>query len=137
MSKLDEIRNNVSVRGKTLLVTVADILESVAKQNIAFASDFAGFAVAQVRLPTQANDLADYRGRSKDAFSNFGGTLKVHGQDLLAVLREVPGQVTGALTAGEAPVAETANSAAKKATAKKTASRKTGKKAAVKDEDAA
>jgi hypothetical protein len=93
MSKFDEIRNDVNTRGKSLLVTVADIIESITKQNLAFASDFAGFAVAQVRLPTQADDLADYRDRSKAAYSKFGGKLKGHGKNLIAVLREVPGQV--------------------------------------------
>ena len=101
MSKLDDIKNDVSTRGKSLLGTVADILETITKQNLAFASDFAGFAVAQVRLPTEASDFGDYRNRSKDAYSAFGGTLKAHGKDLIAVLREVPGQVKGALTVEE------------------------------------
>jgi hypothetical protein len=121
MSKLDEIRNDVSTRGKSLLVTVADIIESITKQNLAFASDFAGFAVAQVRLPTQADDLADYRDRSKDAYSKFGGKLKGHGKNLIAVLREVPVQVKDALSE-DAPVAKP--KAAKKKVAKKTVARK-------------
>ena len=128
MSKLDEIRNDVSARGKSLLGTVADILESVTRQNLAFASDFAGFAVAQVRLPTQANDLGDYRDRSRDAFSAFGGTLKVHGQELIAVLRDVPAQIKSALTVEAAPIAEEAPVAtpkvARKAPARKAPARK-------------
>jgi uncharacterized protein (DUF1330 family) len=122
MSKLDEIRNNVSARSKSLLVTVADILESVTKQNLAFAGDFAGFAVAQVRLPTQSDDMADYRNRSKEAFSEFGGKLKSHGSDLIAVVREVPGQIKSALTV-EAKVAKPARKAPAKAK-KKAATKK-------------
>ncbi len=137
MSKFDEIRNDVNTRGKSLLVTVADIIESITKQNLAFASDFAGFAVAQVRLPTQADDLADYRDRSKAAYSKFGGKLKGHGKNLIAVLREVPGQVKDALSE-DAPVAKPKAAkpkavkpkAAKKKVAKKKAARKVAAKKA-------
>ncbi|MCP5090082.1 MAG: hypothetical protein GY949_04075, partial [Gammaproteobacteria bacterium] len=69
MSKLNDIRDNVSRRSKSLLGAVADIVESITKQNLALASDLAGFAIDQVRLPTKADDLADYRDRSKDAYS--------------------------------------------------------------------
>ena len=129
MSKLDEIRDDVSTRSKSLLGTVADILESLTTQNIAFASDFAEFAVAQVRLPTQADDFSDYRGRSKDAFSEFGTTLKSHGQELIDVIREVPGQIKEALT--EKPAPKPKKKAAKKTASKKTTAKKTtAKKAA-------
>jgi cell division protein FtsN len=131
MSKFDEIRNDVNTRGKSLLVTVADIIESITKQNLAFASDFAGFAVAQVRLPTQADDLADYRDRSKAAYSKFGGKLKGHGKNLIAVLREVPGQVKDALSE-DAPVAKPKTAKPKtakpKAAKPKAAKSKTAKK---------
>jgi len=140
MNKLDEIRNDVSIRGKSLLVTVADIIESITKQNLAFASDFAGFAVAQVRLPTQADDLADYRDRSKAAYSKFGGKLKGHGKNLIAVLREVPGQVKDALSE-DAPVAKPKaakpkaakpKAAKPKAAKKKVARKKAARKVAAK-----
>jgi len=91
-------------------------MESVFKPTLALADDFAGFAAAQVRLPTQADDFADYRSRSKDAYSEFGGTLKSHGSDLVTVVREVPGQIKSALTAEARP--------AKKAPAKKKAAAK-------------
>jgi hypothetical protein len=132
MSRLDEIRNDVNTRGKSLLVTVADIIEAINKQNLAFANDFAGFAVAQVRLPTQAADFADYRDRSKAAYSKFGGKLKDHGKDLIAVLREVPGQVKDALSE-DAPVAKPTvarKKVAKKKVAKKNVARKTAVKRA-------
>jgi len=130
MSKFDEIRNDVNTRGKSLLVTVADIIESITKQNLAFASDFAGFAVAQVRLPTQADDLANYRDRSKAAYSKFGGKLKGHGKNLIAVLREVPGQVKDALSE-DAPVAKP-KAAKPKAAKKKVARKKAARKVAAK-----
>ncbi len=121
MSKLNDIRDNVSRRSKSLLGAVADIVESITKQNLALASDLAGFAIDQVRLPTKADDLADYRDRSKDAYSKFDGQLKTHGKDLVNVLRDVPGHVKDALTAA-APVAKP--KAAKKAVAKKASARK-------------
>ena len=130
MSKFDEIRNDVNIRGKSLQVTVADIIESINKQNLAFVSDFAGFAVAQVRLPTQADDLADYRDRSKAAYSKFGGKLKGHGKNLIAVLREVPGQVKDALSE-DAPVAKP-KAAKPKAAKKKVARKKAARKVAAK-----
>ncbi|MDH3336219.1 MAG: hypothetical protein OER22_00860 [Gammaproteobacteria bacterium] len=117
MSKFEEMKKNVAVRGKSLLAAVADILESVTKQNIAFANEFAGFAVEQVRLPTQADGLADYRSRSKAAYAKLGTTLKHHGKDLIAVVREVPGQVKGALKA-EAQAPTHAKKVAKKSTRK-------------------
>ena len=130
MSKFDEIKNDVGTRGKSLLTTVADILETINKRTLAFATDFSGFAVEQVRLPTQANDFGDYRDRSKDAYSKFGTTLKSHGSDLIAVVREVPAQIKSALTV-EAETAKTP--VAKKTTAKKAPA----KKAAAKSEPAA
>lgn len=139
MSKLDDIRDNISSRGKSLLVTVADIIESVTKQNLALASDVAGFAVDQVRLPTQVDDLGDYRDRSKDAFSKLGGQLKGHGKDLITVLREVPGQVKDALSA-ETPVAKpkavkkTVKKAVRKAVKKPVVKKAPAKKAAAKKE---
>ena len=125
MSKFDEIKNDVGTRGKSLLVTVADILESFNKQTLAFASDFSGFAVAQVRLPAQVSDFGDYRDRSKDAYSEFGATVKGHGQDLISALREVPGQIKTSLTVEE-PVAKPAKApAVKKTSAAKTTVHKT------------
>jgi len=113
MSKFDEIRNNVGTRSKSVLTVVADVMEAVFKPTLAFADDFAGFTAAQVRLPTQANDFADYRSRSKDAYSKLGTTLKGHGKDLIEVVREVPGQLKGALTV-EAPAKKAVKKTAKK-----------------------
>ena len=62
-------------------------------------------------------DFADYRSRSKDAYSKLGTTLKGHGTDLIGVVREVPGQVKDALTAEAKPARKAA--AKKKAATKK------------------
>ena len=133
MSKFDEIKNDVGTRGKSLLVTVADILESFNKQTLAFASDFGGFAVAQVRLPAQVSDFGDYRDRSRDNYSEFGTTVKGHGLELFDALREVPGQIKTSLTV-EAPVAKPAKAPAAKKTsaAKPTVHKTTVKKAPAK-----
>jgi len=61
--------------------------------------------------------MADYRSRSKEAYSEFGGVLKTHGQDLIAVIKEVPGQIKDALAAGAKPAKKAAPK--KKAAAKK------------------
>ena len=61
MNRIEEIRENAGVRGKALLITIADIMDNVAKRNIALAGDVAGFAASQVRLPAQVVDLNDYR----------------------------------------------------------------------------
>lgn len=125
MSKLDDVRNTVNTRGKSLLGCAADILETVTKQNLAFANDFAGFAVAQVRLPTQVNDMSDYRSRSKDAISVFGSTLKAHGQELISVLRDVPAQLKDALSDDASlAAAKPAKKAVKKTAAKKASAKK-------------
>ena len=120
MNKLDQIRSTLNTRGKLLLGCYADILETVTKQNLAFASDVAGFAVAQVRLPTQAKGLGDYRSRNIEAVSVFGGTLKGHGRDLISVLRGVPAQFKDALSVEAAGVTrKTVKKASKKTVAKK------------------
>jgi len=116
MSKLDDIKNNASTRSKSLLTLIADTMESVFKPTLALADDLAGFTAAQVRLPTQASDFSDYRSRSKDAYSKFGTTLKGHGSDLIAVVKEVPGQLKDAMTIEAKP--------AKKAPARKKAATK-------------
>ncbi|MCP5090022.1 MAG: hypothetical protein GY949_03765 [Gammaproteobacteria bacterium] len=123
MSKLDDIKNDVSTRSKSLLGVMADVMESVFEPTLALADDLAGFTTAQLRLPTQANDFGDYRSRSKDAYSKFGTTLKGHGTDLIDVVREVPGQIKDALTV-EAKPARKAPARKKAAAKKKVAAKK-------------
>lgn len=139
MNRLDEIRETAGVRSKALLGTVADILETLSRQNLAVADDVSRFAVAQVRLPTQADDFTDYRARTRNAYAAFGRTLKSHGSDYIGMLREFPGQITASLVAQPKParvpeVAKTVKVTAKsKTVTKKKAPRKTtAKKAAAK-----
>lgn len=135
MSKITEIRENTVIRSKALLGTVADILENVSKHNLAFADDVAGFAIGQVRLPTEADDFSDYRNRTRDAYSQFGKTLKAYGVDMIEVVREVPGQVRGSFTIEDKPVMAT--SPAKARTTRARAKPKAQKKAAAKKATAA
>lgn len=130
MSKINEIRENTVIRSKALLGTVADILESVSKHNLALADDVAGFAIAQVRLPTEADDFSDYRARTRDAYSKFGKDLKGHGKDLVEVVREMPGQIRDSLKIEDKPAVPKKAAPAKKAKAK--ARPKAAKKTAAK-----
>lgn len=131
MMKFDEIRNDVSVRGKSLLVTVADILEALAKRNLAVATDVADFAVDQVRLPAEVVDFNEYRERNKAAYSKFGETLVGHTKGLVTEIREVPGQLADSLKIAGKPVSKAPKKVAAKAPAKKaTAKKAPAKKAA-------
>jgi hypothetical protein len=131
MMKYDEFRSDVTVRGKSLLVTVADILEVLTKRNLAVAMDFAGFAVDQVRLPAEVVDFNEYRERNKVAYSKFSETLVGHTKGLVTELREFPGQIADSLKVEEKPVKAAPKKVAAKAPAKKAPAKKApAKKAA-------
>ena len=134
MSKIEEFRSTAGTRGKNLLNTVADILEDVAKQNLEFRNELAGFAVSQLRLPTQVSDFADYRDRSRAAYSELGTSLKDHGKGLIDSLRDMPGQVKDTLLPPEKPAKAKAKAktVAKPAKAKPVAKKAAAKKAAPK-----
>ena len=119
MMKIDEIRNDVTERSKSLLVTVADILDVLAKRNIAVATDVAGFAVDQVRLPAEVVDFTEYRERNKVAYSKFSETLVGHTKGLVTELREFPGQIADSLKVEEKPVKAAPKKVAAKAPATK------------------
>ena len=124
MMKYDEIRSDVTVRGKSLLVTVADILEVLTKRNLAVATDVAGFAVDQVRMPAEVVDFNEYRERNKVAYSKFGEKMVGHTRGLVTELREVPGQLADSLTIAKRPVKAAPKKVAAKAPAKKAAAKK-------------
>ena len=132
MMKFDEFRNDATVRGKSFLVTVADILDVFAKRNIAVATDVAGFAVDQVRLPAEVFDFNEYRERNKVAYSKFGEKLVGHTKGLVTELREVPGQIAGSLKVEEKPVKAAPKKVAAKAPAKKAPVKKAVAKAPAK-----
>jgi hypothetical protein len=131
MMKIDEIRNDVTTRSKSLLVTFADILDVLAKRNLAVATDVAGFAVDQVRLPAEVVDFNEYRERNKVAYSKFGETLVGHTKGLVTELREVPGQLAGSVKVVEKPVKKAPKKVAAKAPAKKAPAKKATPKKAV------
>jgi hypothetical protein len=132
MMKFDEFTSDVTVRGKSLLVTVADILEVLTKRNLAVATDVAGFAVDQVRLPAEVVDFTEYRERNKAAYSKFGEKMVGHTKGLVTELREVPGALAGSLKVEEKPVKAAPKKVAAKAPAKKAAAKKAPAKKAAK-----
>ena len=71
MSRLTEIRSHLNERGKSFVSYGADLVEWSAEKNLAVAGDIASFAVAQIRLPIEVQDFAEYRaevqGRSPDS----------------------------------------------------------------------
>jgi hypothetical protein len=124
MITIEEFRTDVGNRGKSFLMTVADIFESASKQNLAVADDFADFAVRQLRMPTKAKSFGEYRHRTWDAYSQFGTDLREHGKDMYELWREVPGQIVDSLKAREKKVRK---AAPKKAAPKKAAPKKAKK----------
>ena len=131
MMRIDEIKSDVTVRSKSLLVTFADILEVLTKRNLAVATDVAGFAVDQVRLPAEVVDFNEYRARNKAAYSKFGEKMVGHTKGLVTELREVPTQIAGSLKVEAKPVKITPKKVVTKTPVKKPAAKKApAKKAA-------
>ena len=139
MITYQEFRTDVECRGKSFLLTVADIVESATKQNLAVADEFAEFAVGQLRMPTKAKSFDEYRNRTWDAYSQFGTDLREHGKGMYELWRGVPGQVFESLKAQEETVKKVAvkKAAPKKAVAKKAAPKKAAPKKAAPEKAAA
>ena len=91
MSRLAEIRSELNQRGKSVVSYGADLVEWSAEKNLAVAADIASFTVAQIRLTVEAQDFAEYRAELRGSVSGFGETLKEHGQDFVAKIRDLPG----------------------------------------------
>ena len=137
MITYEEFRTDVECRGRSFLLTVADIVESATKQNLAVADEFAEFAVGQLRMPTKAKSFDEYRNRTWDAYSQFGTDLTEHGKGMYELWRGVPGQIFESLKAKEEKVKKVAvkkievkKAAPKKAVAKKAAPKKAAPKKA-------
>ena len=90
MSRLTEIRSQVNERGKSVVSYGADLVEWSAEKNLAVAGDIASFAVAQIRLPVEVQDFAEYRAEVQESISGFSETLREHGQDYVAKLKGLP-----------------------------------------------
>lgn len=133
MITIEEFRTDVGNRGKSFLLTVADIFESATKQNLAVADDFAEFAVRQLRMPTKAKSFVEYRHRTWDAYSQFGTDLREHGKDMYELWREVPGQIFDSLKTREKKVRKVApkKAVSRKAKPKKVAAKKPAAKKVV------
>lgn len=123
MSRLAEIRSQLNQRGRSVVSYGADLVEWSAEKNLAVAGDIASFAVAQIRLPIEVQDFAEYRSEVQQSVSGFGETLKEHGQDYVAKLRELPGDFREA-------VSPTTRKSLRKTTAKKQAPKKAAAKKA-------
>lgn len=95
MNRLEEFQARVNDRSKSVFDYTVDWIEWSAKKNLAIAEDVTEFTVSQLRLPVEADGLADYRHSLRDAYGEFGGVLKHHGEDYVARLKDVPAEVRG------------------------------------------
>ena len=123
MSRLAEIRSQLNQRGRSVVGYGADLVEWSAEKNLAVAGDIASFAVAQIRLPIEVQDFAEYRAEVQESVSGLGETLKEHGQDYVAKIKGLPAdfrKVVNPKTRNKARK----SSAKKKAAAKKTVTKK-------------
>lgn len=98
MNRLATVRSELNQRGKSIVGFGADLLEWSLEKNLAVAADIASFAVAQIRLTIEVEDVAEYRTAVLGSISGFAESLKDHGHDYVAKLREVPGEFRVALT---------------------------------------
>lgn len=95
MNRLEEFQARVSDRSKSVFDYTVDWIEWSAKKNLAIAEDVAEFTVSQLRLPVEAGSFTDYRHSLRDAYGDFGGVLKHHGEDYVEKLKDVPAEVRG------------------------------------------
>jgi hypothetical protein len=123
MSRLADIRSQLNQRGKSVVSYGADLVEWSAEKNLAVAGDIASFAVAQIRLPIEVQDFAEYRTEVQQSVSDFGEMLKEHGEDYIARLREVPGEF-GKVVKPETEALPRKTTATKRAAPKKVAPKK-------------
>ena len=89
MSLLADIRSQLNQRGKSVVSYSADLVEWSAEKNLAVAGDIASFAVAQIRLPIEVQNFTEYRAEVQESVAGFGETLKEHGQDYVAKIRDL------------------------------------------------
>jgi hypothetical protein len=131
MSRLTEIRSQVNERGKSFVSYGADLVEWSAEKNLAVAGDIASFAVAQMRLPVEVQDFAEYRAEVQASISGFSETLREHGQDYVAKLKDLPEDFRKVVNP-EATTPARKTRAKKSAPKKVAAKKKAPKKAAAK-----
>jgi len=124
MSRLTEIRSQLNQGGRSVVSYSADLVEWAAEKNLAVAGDIASFAVAQIRLPIEVQDFAEYRAEVRESVSGFSETLKEHGQDYVAKIRGLPEDFRKV-------VSPKTRKTSRKTTAKKRAPKKVAAKKAV------
>ena len=127
MSRLTQIRSDLNQRSKSVVSYSADLVEWSAEKGLAVAGDIASFTVAQIRLPVEVQDFTEYRQEVRESVSGFGETLKEHGQDYVAKLKDLPGDIRKAVNPAAKKVRKTT---AKKKATRKVAAKKTGVKRA-------
>ena len=134
MSRLADIRSQLSRQGKSVVSYGADLVEWSAEKNLAVAGDIASFAVAQMRLTAEAEDFSEYRAEFQQSFAGFGEVLREHGQDYVAKLRDLPGEfrevVSPAPRKSTRKTTTRKKAAAKKAVPKRTTPKKVAPKKA-------
>lgn len=124
MNRIEEFQAAVSKKGKSVFGYTVDWIEWSARKNLEIADDFADFTVAQLRLPMEANDFADYRLGLRDSYSELGDVLKQYGEDYVAKVKGIPADVRAIFV----PKKAVKKAAAKPKAAKpKTAKRKAAK----------
>lgn len=123
MNRLAEVRSQLNQRGKSVVSYSADLVEWSAEKNLAVAGDIASFAVAQIRLPIEVQDFAEYRAEVQESVSGFGETLKEHGQDYVAKIKGLPADFRKVVNPKTRKTSRK-TSAKKKAAAKKTVTKK-------------
>ncbi|MCP5093058.1 MAG: hypothetical protein GY949_19270 [Gammaproteobacteria bacterium] len=128
MTRLTEIRSELNQRGKSVVGFGADLVEWSAEKNLAVAGDIASFAVAQIRLPIEVQDFAEYRTEMQELISGFGETLKEHGQDYVGKLKDLPEDFRESVKPRTSQSSR--KTTAKKKIRKKAAARKTAAKKA-------
>lgn len=95
MNRFEEFQARINDRSKSVFGYTVDWIEWSAKKNLAIAEDVAEFTVSQLRLPVEADGIADYRHSLRDAYGEFGDVLKHHGEDYVARLKVMPAEVRG------------------------------------------
>lgn len=126
MNRFEEFQARISGQGRSMFDYTVDWIEWSARKNLAIAEDVADFTVSQLRLPIEADGLADYGQDLRNSYGSFGDTLKGHGEDYVSKLKDVPAEVRAifapkkvAKKAAPRPKASKPRAAAaKKATAK-------------------
>ena len=97
MNRFEELQARISDQGRSMFDYTVDWIEWSARKNLAIAEDVADFTVSQLRLPIEADGLADYGHVLRNSYGSFGDTLKGHGEDYVSKLKDVPAEVRAIL----------------------------------------